>query len=168
MICSASRAIGFRRSKSRARWWSTRRCWRLRWFPTNRPMACKPPKAFVVAKPEIYADEALARELQDFLKNRLAPYKYPRFIEFVTELPKTAAGKVALRRELPPRTAWRDRLNALPCAGNKWMAVSTDKSLRIDCAPLRRMNPHLTRRTSCRRRLWRKGRRCLWRARWGL
>jgi len=57
------------------------------------------PKAFVVAKPEIHADEALARELQEFLKSRIAPYKYPRLIEFVAELPKTAAGKV-LRREL--------------------------------------------------------------------
>ena len=33
-------------------------------------------------------------ELKDFVKERLAPYKYPRFIEFVDELPKTATGKI--------------------------------------------------------------------------
>ena len=33
-------------------------------------------------------------ELQDFVKQRVTPYKYPRRIEFLTELPKTAAGKV--------------------------------------------------------------------------
>jgi benzoate-CoA ligase len=32
--------------------------------------------------------------LQDFVKTRLAPYKYPRYIEFMTELPKTATGKL--------------------------------------------------------------------------
>jgi benzoate-CoA ligase len=33
-------------------------------------------------------------ELKDFVKERLAPFKYPRFIEFVAELPKTATGKI--------------------------------------------------------------------------
>jgi benzoate-CoA ligase len=33
-------------------------------------------------------------ELKDFVKTRLAPYKYPRWIEFVDELPRTATGKV--------------------------------------------------------------------------
>jgi benzoate-CoA ligase len=48
-------------------------------------------KAFVVLKPGQQATEA---ELQAFVKDRLAPYKYPRFIEFVSELPKTATGKI--------------------------------------------------------------------------
>ncbi|MFM8609847.1 MAG: benzoate-CoA ligase family protein [Burkholderiaceae bacterium] len=48
-------------------------------------------KAFVVLKPGQSTDEA---ELKAFVKDRLAPYKYPRFIEFVTELPKTATGKI--------------------------------------------------------------------------
>ncbi|MCB2016561.1 MAG: benzoate-CoA ligase family protein [Hydrogenophaga sp.] len=48
-------------------------------------------KAFVVLKPGQEASEA---ELQAFVKERLAPYKYPRFIEFVGELPKTATGKI--------------------------------------------------------------------------
>jgi benzoate-CoA ligase len=48
-------------------------------------------KAFVVLKPDASADES---ELKAFVKDRLAPYKYPRFIEFVAELPKTATGKI--------------------------------------------------------------------------
>ena len=48
-------------------------------------------KAFVVLKTGAAANEA---ELKAFVKERLAPYKYPRFIEFVAELPKTATGKI--------------------------------------------------------------------------
>jgi benzoate-CoA ligase len=48
-------------------------------------------KAFVVLKAGGQVDEA---ELKAFVKDRLAPYKYPRFIEFVAELPKTATGKI--------------------------------------------------------------------------
>ena len=52
------------------------------------------PKAFVVLR-QGYAEGAeLVGELQNFVKQRLTPYKYPRRIEFLTELPKTAAGKV--------------------------------------------------------------------------
>jgi benzoate-CoA ligase len=48
-------------------------------------------KAFVVLKPGASVGEA---ELKAFVKERLAPYKYPRFIEFVADLPKTATGKI--------------------------------------------------------------------------
>ena len=48
-------------------------------------------KAFVVLKAGERADEA---ELKSFVKDRLAPFKYPRAIEFVAELPKTATGKI--------------------------------------------------------------------------
>jgi benzoate-CoA ligase len=48
-------------------------------------------KAFVVLKQGEVVDEAV---LQGFVKNRLAPYKYPRSIAFITELPKTATGKI--------------------------------------------------------------------------
>ena len=48
-------------------------------------------KAFVVLKAGSSVDEA---ELKAFVKERLAPFKYPRFIEFVPELPKTATGKI--------------------------------------------------------------------------
>jgi benzoate-CoA ligase len=48
-------------------------------------------KAFVVLKPGGAASEA---ELKAFVKDKLAPYKYPRQVEFVSELPKTATGKI--------------------------------------------------------------------------
>jgi 2-aminobenzoate-CoA ligase len=48
-------------------------------------------KAFVVLKPGASADE---RALQDHVKAAIAPYKYPRAIEFVTDLPKTHTGKL--------------------------------------------------------------------------
>lgn len=51
-------------------------------------------KAYVVLAPGAVGDEGKARELQDFTKARIAPYKYPRALEFVTELPKTATGKL--------------------------------------------------------------------------
>ncbi len=52
------------------------------------------PKAYVVPKPGIATSSALAEALQAHVKARLAPYKYPRWIEFVDELPKTATGKI--------------------------------------------------------------------------
>ena len=48
-------------------------------------------KAFVILKEGV---EVSADELKAFVKDKLAPYKYPRFIEFVKELPKTATGKI--------------------------------------------------------------------------
>jgi acetyl-CoA synthetase len=51
-------------------------------------------KAFVVLKPNVAASDALAKELQDYVKRTTAPYKYPREISFVTELPKTVSGKI--------------------------------------------------------------------------
>jgi benzoate-CoA ligase len=52
------------------------------------------PKAFVVLREGYSGGGELASELQEFVKQRIAPHQYPRHIEFVTELPKTAAGKV--------------------------------------------------------------------------
>jgi benzoate-CoA ligase family protein len=52
------------------------------------------PKAFVVLKEPAAASAALAAELQSFVKDRIAPYKYPRWVEFVPDLPKTATGKI--------------------------------------------------------------------------
>jgi 2-aminobenzoate-CoA ligase len=51
-------------------------------------------KAYVVLMPGIKADDALTSELQDHVKREIAPYKYPRTIEYVTELPKTQTGKL--------------------------------------------------------------------------
>jgi 2-aminobenzoate-CoA ligase len=51
-------------------------------------------KAFVVAAANAAPNEALISELKDFVKATIAPYKYPREIEFVDALPKTATGKL--------------------------------------------------------------------------
>jgi benzoate-CoA ligase len=52
------------------------------------------PYAFVVLKPGAAASDALAREIQGFVRDKIAAFKYPRWIEFVPELPKTATGKI--------------------------------------------------------------------------
>jgi benzoate-CoA ligase len=52
------------------------------------------PRAFVVLRPGSQATDELAELLKQHVKSRLAPYKYPRWIQFVPELPKTATGKI--------------------------------------------------------------------------
>jgi len=83
------------------------------------------PKAFVVLKAPEKANDALARALQDYCRTKLAPFKYPRWLEFRSELPKTATGKIQrfkLRAEaqahrIPQEWAgWNGRL-ALISAG---------------------------------------------------
>jgi 2-aminobenzoate-CoA ligase len=59
-------------------------------------------RAYVVPKPGIAADAALARALQDFVKAEIAPYKYPRSLVFCDALPRTETGKLqrfALRKK---------------------------------------------------------------------
>jgi 2-aminobenzoate-CoA ligase len=51
-------------------------------------------KAFIVLREGLVGDEARAKEIQDFTKQQIAPYKYPRVIEFVDALPRTATGKL--------------------------------------------------------------------------
>jgi len=51
-------------------------------------------KAYVVLRSGHNADAAMARTLQDYVKASIAPYKYPRAVEFVGELPKTQTGKL--------------------------------------------------------------------------
>ena len=51
-------------------------------------------KAFVVLHPSHEPDEAMVKALQNFVKAEIAPFKYPRAIEFVTALPKTETGKI--------------------------------------------------------------------------
>jgi len=50
--------------------------------------------AFVVLSPGARASDALAQELKDYVKSVTAPYKYPRKLEFVEQLPKTVSGKI--------------------------------------------------------------------------
>jgi len=52
------------------------------------------PRAFIVLKEGHAGSPQLEAELKSFVKDKIAPYKYPRWIEFVTELPKTATGKI--------------------------------------------------------------------------
>lgn len=66
-------------------------------------------KAFVVLRQGCTAGPELAKELQDLVKARLTPYKCPRRIEFLSELPKSAAGKV-LRYKLREFASAPDRL----------------------------------------------------------
>jgi benzoate-CoA ligase family protein len=52
------------------------------------------PAAYVVVNPTFYPSDELVRELQDWVVERIGAYKHPRWIEFVSELPKTATGKL--------------------------------------------------------------------------
>ncbi len=63
------------------------------------PEAGEKVKAWVVLHEGYIPGAELVKELQDFVKKTIAPYKYPREIEFIKELPKTSSGKI-LRREL--------------------------------------------------------------------
>jgi acetyl-CoA synthetase len=56
-------------------------------------------KAFIVLKPGIAGSLGLAREIQDFVKTRLAAHEFPREVEFLSELPMTATGKI-IRKDL--------------------------------------------------------------------
>jgi len=51
-------------------------------------------KATIVISKNYYPSDELAKELQEHVKKVTAPYKYPRIVEFVTELPKTISGKI--------------------------------------------------------------------------
>jgi len=50
--------------------------------------------AYIILNMDQQASDVLAKELQQFVKTRLTPHKYPRYVHFVTELPKTATGKI--------------------------------------------------------------------------
>jgi acyl-coenzyme A synthetase/AMP-(fatty) acid ligase len=64
-------------------------------------------KAFVVLKNPLKASDNLVREIQDHSKMVAAPYKYPREIEFVEELPKTQSGKI--KRKVLRESEIRDK-----------------------------------------------------------
>jgi benzoate-CoA ligase len=52
------------------------------------------PKAFVLLEAGVVGDDTLAAKIQNHVRERLAPFKYPRWVTFVDELPQTATGKV--------------------------------------------------------------------------
>ncbi len=63
------------------------------------PIRTEAIKAWIVLRPGFAPSDALAREIQDFVKVQLSAHEYPRFVQFAENLPMTATGKV-LRREL--------------------------------------------------------------------
>jgi 4-hydroxybenzoate-CoA ligase len=52
------------------------------------------PKAYIVLKKDRRPSEKLAKDIQAFVKKNIAPYKFPRWIEFTKALPKTSTGKI--------------------------------------------------------------------------
>jgi acetyl-CoA synthetase len=56
-------------------------------------------KASIVLVPGTEGTEELKKEIQDYVKKRTAPYKYPRIVVFRDELPKTVSGKI-IRKQL--------------------------------------------------------------------
>ncbi|MGJ4954921.1 acyl-CoA synthetase [Bradyrhizobium sp. HKCCYLRH2015] len=66
------------------------------------PVRTEAIKAWIVLRPGFVANDTLSREIQDFVKVKLAAHEYPRHVEFTDTLPMTATGKV-LRRELRAR-----------------------------------------------------------------
>ncbi len=68
-------------------------------------------QAFVVLREGSAASASMAAELQDFAKQSIAPYKYPRVVEFVAELPKTISGKTQRYRL---RQLAEEKLRAAP------------------------------------------------------
>ncbi len=103
--CSRSAASMSRRSRSKARSAPIPTCWKRRWSPGPTTDDLIKPKAFVVLKSARPGRRAISRApCRSTVKAALAPYKYPRWIEFRTELPKTATGKIQrfkLRAESP-------------------------------------------------------------------
>jgi 2-aminobenzoate-CoA ligase len=51
-------------------------------------------KAYIVLRPGFNGDDAMCKTLQDYVKQTIAPYKYPRKIEFRDALPRTETGKL--------------------------------------------------------------------------
>ena len=81
-------------------------------------------KAYVVLAPEITGDAALVTALQDHVRREIAPYKYPRAIEFVAQLPKTETGKLK-----------RFALRQMAQAGASSSHLAADDSNRTDGEP---------------------------------
>ena len=67
------------------------------------------PLAFVVTNVGHHGSDQLEAELREYVKHVLAPYKYPRWIEFVDDLPKTATGKIQKFRLREKEWAGREK-----------------------------------------------------------
>ena len=90
-------------------------------------------KAYVVLQPGCAGDHALVQELQDYVKAEIAPFKYPRAIEFVDSLPKTSSGKlqrVELRRLAEIAAAAGSRAHGSRSGENTAVPHTADAGLR--------------------------------------
>ena len=96
------------------------------------------PYAFVVLKDGHEPSPELGKELQEFVRKGPAPYKYPRWVEFVDALPKTAAGKIK-RYQLHAMAAVKTRPTL--SAGRGWGETSQGTE------PHTNPDPNATRRT---------------------
>ena len=74
-------------------------------------------KAFVVLVKGYEPSDELTKQIQDHVKRTTAPYKYPRLIEYRTELPKTISGKILRRSCAPPSEAARAKKPAVGLGG---------------------------------------------------
>lgn len=63
-------------------------------IPTHDGVGLMTSKAYVVLHEPADASPALAKALQEFVKQQIAPYKYPRIIAFIADLPKTGTDKI--------------------------------------------------------------------------
>jgi 2-aminobenzoate-CoA ligase len=83
-------------------------------------------KAFVVLNDPAAADEATVRELQDFVRGQIAPYKYPRAIAYLDALPRTETGKVQRfrLREQERAAAAAACLDPVPAGGQRKAPLS--------------------------------------------
>ena len=79
--------------------------------PSPDPVRLAVPKAFVTLLPGEHPSAELAEAIFAFSRERLAPYKRVRRIQFVTELPKTISGKI---RRVQMRRAEHERIEATP------------------------------------------------------
>ena len=91
--CFASRDSGCRRLKSSPRSSNIGACWRLPSSRLRRERDCTRLKAFVVLREGYDGTAELVKELQDFVKQRITPYKYPRRVEFLGRVAQDGRGK---------------------------------------------------------------------------
>ena len=85
--------------------------------PVPDPVRGQIVKATIVLVKDKEGTDALKKEVQDYVKEHTAPYKYPRIVEFVKELPKTISGKIRrgqIRTDLPSKAPFLRRKGALP------------------------------------------------------
>ena len=66
--------------------------------PAPDPIRGQVVKASIVLTRDTQPSESLKKEIQDYVKKRTAPYKYPRIVVFKDELPKTTSGKIIRNR----------------------------------------------------------------------